>query len=78
MRSAYLCSEDIMQVTIFTKNGDPTASVNHVVKVKTMYIEGVGSYDTLLDLQLELENGEELEYYLSDFDRFAIIEQGNR
>lgn len=67
-----------MQVTIFTQNGDPTVSINHVARIKTMYIDGATSYAMLLNLQLELENGEELEYYLSDFDRFAIIEQENR
>lgn len=66
-----------MVITIFDKNGKLKKQINNVVKIKTMYLNDGMLYDTLLNLQIELENGQIIEYYLSEYDRFAIIEKEN-
>ena len=67
-----------MVITIFDKNGELKKQINNVVKIKTMYLNDGMLYETLLNLQIELENGDIMEYYLFDYDRFAIIEKENR
>lgn len=64
-----------MTITIFTKDGEPTTQINNVAKIQTMYLNRRTIGETLLNLQIELESGETVEYYLSDYDRFAIIEK---
>lgn len=67
-----------MVITIFDKNGELKKQINNVVKIKTMYLNnGISIYETLLNLQIELENGKIIEYYLFEYDRFAIIEKEN-
>ena len=64
-----------MIITIFDKNGEFKKQINNVIKIKTMYLNNGMVYETLLNLQIELENGQIIEYYLSEYDRFAIIEK---
>lgn len=65
-----------MTVRTFDKNGEPNnVCWRNVQKIKIMFIPVYSLRDTLLELHLTFEDGQEVDYYLSEHERFAIIEQ---
>lgn len=67
-----------MTIRTYDKDGNPNnVCWQGVQKVKLMVIPGTGWRDTLLELHLTFEDGQEVDYYLSEHERFAVIEEEN-
>lgn len=59
-----------MTVRTYDKNGDISTCWRNVKKITLLTLPRQG----LLNLKLTFENGEEIDYYLSEHERFAVIE----
>lgn len=66
-----------MTIKTYDKNGEPNnVSWRNVKKIKLMVIPASGCRETLINLHMTFENGEEVDYYLYEHERFAVIEEG--
>lgn len=59
-----------MKITTFDKNGEPNVVFRRVKTFKIMFVP-----ERLLNLNITFEDGEETDYYLSQDERFAVVEQ---
>lgn len=59
-----------MTIKTFDKDGNASVCWLKVNKIKLMTLPR----KNLLNLHMTLEDGQEIDYYLSDHERFAIIE----
>ncbi len=65
-----------MTIKTYDKNGElNNVSWRNVKKIKLLAITARSINDTLLNLHMTFENGEEVDYYLSEHERFAVIEE---
>lgn len=64
-----------MTIRTYDKHGRQNNICWHnVEKIKLMVIPGRGYSDTLVNLHMTFSGGQELDYYLSEHERFAVIE----
>lgn len=63
-----------MTVRTYEKNGDITNCFRKVKEIKVMFITGRGNVG-LLNLNMTFKDGSELDYYLSEDERFATIKE---
>ena len=63
-----------MTVKIFEKDGNITNCFHHIKEIKIMLVSG-GCKETLLSLNMTFKDGSELDYYLSEDERFATIKE---
>lgn len=59
-----------MTVKTYDKDGKINTYWKNVKKIKLLTLPS----QRLMNLNLTLETGEEIDYYLSDYERFAVIE----
>lgn len=65
-----------MTIRTFDKNGEPNNICwRNVQKIKIMTIPGSCWRDTLIEIHMTFEDGQEARIYLSEYDRFAVIEE---
>lgn len=65
-----------MTIRMYDKNGNQNNICwRNVEKIKLLVIPGRGFSDTLLNLHMTFSSGKELDYYLSEHERFAVIEE---
>lgn len=60
-----------MIVRIFDKNGEPGTCWRNVARIKLLTLPR----QQLLNLNMTMEDGQVIDFYLSDYDRFAVIEK---
>lgn len=66
-----------MTIRTYDKNGNcNNVSWHNVKKIRIMAIPGVCWSDTLIELHMTLDDDQEVEWYLSKDERFAVIEEG--
>ena len=61
-----------MTVSTYEKSGDNTNFFKNVEQIKIMFVSGRCG-EGLLALNMTFKDGSELDYYLSEYERFAII-----
>ncbi len=61
-----------MTVRTYEKDGDITNCFRQVKEIKVMFVTGRGGAG-LLNLNMTFKDGSELDYYLSENERFATI-----
>ena len=61
-----------MTVRTYEKDGNITNCFRNVKEIKVMFITGRGNVG-LLNLNMAFKDGSELDYYLSEDERFATI-----
>lgn len=60
-----------MIIRIFDKNGEPGTCWRNVEKIKLLTLPR----QQLLNLNMTTKDGQEIDFYLSDYDRFGVIEK---
>ena len=61
-----------MTVRTYEKDGDITNCFRQVKEIKIMFVSG-RTKEGLLNLNISFKDGSELDYYLSENERFATI-----
>ncbi len=63
-----------MTVRTYEKEGTITNCFRHVKEIKIMFVFG-GCKEALLNLNMSFNDGSELDYYLSEDETFATINE---
>lgn len=63
-----------MTVKTYEKDGEITNCFRQVKEIKVMFVTGRGRVG-LLNLNMTFKDGTELDYYLSENERFATIKE---